>query len=81
MILRVQCTLITTDDTGVVIKQPTVIHNHAIPVGRAEALVERSSEIAVSLPPVHGFGTVDLRCSIDLSYTVQTGNSENLNGC
>ena len=34
---------VTTDDNGVVIKQPTVIHNHAIPVGRAEALVVRSN--------------------------------------
>ena len=34
---------VTTDDNGVVIKQPTVTHNHAIPVGRAEALVVRSN--------------------------------------
>jgi len=34
---------VTTDDNGVVIKQPTVSHNHAISVGRAEALVVRSN--------------------------------------
>ena len=34
---------VTTDDNGLVIKQPTVIHNHAIHVGRAEAPVVRSN--------------------------------------